>query len=582
MDSDVIDLAWSYDNRFLASCSLDNSIVVWDGHSFERVARCMHHSFVKGLSFDPIGQFLVSQSDDGSAVLWDVSTWRQYKKIAHPFVKGAVAGFVRRPCWSPDADYLACVNAVSQGVHVAAVIPRNKWWEPRKCIHLVGHSAPVCVAKFSPIVFHDPKDPDQVIRILALGSNDRRISIWALKKNPLIILENIFQSDIMDLVWSPDGQVLLASAREGRVAGIHFPRLTFFGWTPMKPNTFLDLMKQRHQFDPTHVHVVDHKDIVTSTESLKPVFPTPQKITHTKDGRKRIQPTLIASLSISGLQSTQPPPKLFKMPSHGSENLPSPFGGRCGSPSPFSGSITSSKRSTSSPPFSCSSCSSCTYFAFSRLKPSDTSFCLPLPPTIDTSFLAPLEIPEVGHVNVLKQSNETVFQISFLNSFETLCKVTFPNSQGPVFTKFSMNSMYFAVGTHSIPPRLYVYKFEDSKAILWMDGLCLLAPLYQCSLYQQMYLSLLTCDGKVYVYDLSQRTLLLKSSIRHLLLTTSASTSTMLMPATTTSSSSAQPLLSSPSIELSLIPWRGESSWTLQFQVNQVVYTYHPGLQGFY
>jgi protein HIRA/HIR1 len=34
MNSDVIDMAWSHDNSYLASCSLDNTIVIWDATTF--------------------------------------------------------------------------------------------------------------------------------------------------------------------------------------------------------------------------------------------------------------------------------------------------------------------------------------------------------------------------------------------------------------------------------------------------------------------------------------------------------------------------------------------------------------------
>lgn len=33
-DSDVVDLAWSFDDTYLASCSMDGSVAIWDGKSF--------------------------------------------------------------------------------------------------------------------------------------------------------------------------------------------------------------------------------------------------------------------------------------------------------------------------------------------------------------------------------------------------------------------------------------------------------------------------------------------------------------------------------------------------------------------
>jgi protein HIRA/HIR1 len=33
-NSDVQDLAWSSDGRYLASCGMDGHIIVWDAHTF--------------------------------------------------------------------------------------------------------------------------------------------------------------------------------------------------------------------------------------------------------------------------------------------------------------------------------------------------------------------------------------------------------------------------------------------------------------------------------------------------------------------------------------------------------------------
>ena len=59
-DSDVIDLAWNRADKFLATASLDNSIMVWKGDAkFERVATLKGHTnFVKGIAWDPVGSYL--------------------------------------------------------------------------------------------------------------------------------------------------------------------------------------------------------------------------------------------------------------------------------------------------------------------------------------------------------------------------------------------------------------------------------------------------------------------------------------------------------------------------------------------
>ncbi|KAJ3351406.1 HIR complex subunit [Allomyces javanicus] len=340
MESDVIDLAWSHDNRFLASCSLDNTIAIWNGLTFDRITRCSHDSFVKGVAFDPAGQYLVSQSDDGSAILWSTKSWEPVHRITHAFVRGAGAAAVlmRRPAWSPDGQFLVCVNAVSQGVHVAAALPRGKWRDEVRTMHLVGHDLPVCVARFSPVMVYDKHAADamdddsdpQAYSVLALGSNDGRVSVWVLQRFPVLVVTTLFDSEVTDLAWSHDGRVLLASAREGRVAGVRFPDHRWFvpdrvpAYGLLNDHQLLAKLR-KNGLDPNAAHAVDHANVALAQPARAvPVAPhlrTPQRVSTTRDGRKRIQPTLIATLvaaaSAAPSAATAPPPLSPTRPTFG-------------------------------------------------------------------------------------------------------------------------------------------------------------------------------------------------------------------------------------------------------------------------
>lgn len=215
MSSDVIDLAWSMDNKLLASCSLDNSLIIYQ--NFEKIAKCMHKSFVKGIAFDPAGKFLCSQSDDGSAMLWSTQTWKPLKRIMHPFVAGSTSAVFMRPSWSPDGGYLCFVGCISEGIHVASVVKRNQWTNIRKVLNIVGHDAAISVAKFSNSVH---KRGMETTQLLALGCQSGKLSVWALEDSPILILENLFESQVTDICWSKDNKVILASSTEGKVRGI--------------------------------------------------------------------------------------------------------------------------------------------------------------------------------------------------------------------------------------------------------------------------------------------------------------------------------------------------------------------------
>ena len=55
--NNVQGLAWSPDCRMLATCSVDNLVLVMDVHTGQQVARLTGHTgWVKGLAWDPIGR----------------------------------------------------------------------------------------------------------------------------------------------------------------------------------------------------------------------------------------------------------------------------------------------------------------------------------------------------------------------------------------------------------------------------------------------------------------------------------------------------------------------------------------------
>lgn len=86
---DVLDLAWSPGDRFLASASVDNTVIIWDAQNFPQIITTIrgHESLVKGVTWDPVGKYLASQSDDKTLKIWRVSDWELEHAIQNPFVE---------------------------------------------------------------------------------------------------------------------------------------------------------------------------------------------------------------------------------------------------------------------------------------------------------------------------------------------------------------------------------------------------------------------------------------------------------------------------------------------------------------
>lgn len=53
---DILDLAWSPGDRWLASCSIDNTVIVWDMHNTPAMVTTLkgHTGLVKGVTWDPV------------------------------------------------------------------------------------------------------------------------------------------------------------------------------------------------------------------------------------------------------------------------------------------------------------------------------------------------------------------------------------------------------------------------------------------------------------------------------------------------------------------------------------------------
>ncbi|EEC06110.1 histone transcription regulator, putative [Ixodes scapularis] len=60
---DVLDLAWSPHDAWLASCSVDNTVVIWNTKRWQEILAVLkgHTGLVKGVSWDPVGKYVASQ-----------------------------------------------------------------------------------------------------------------------------------------------------------------------------------------------------------------------------------------------------------------------------------------------------------------------------------------------------------------------------------------------------------------------------------------------------------------------------------------------------------------------------------------
>ncbi|KAF4775848.1 WD domain-containing protein [Colletotrichum scovillei] len=236
-ENDVQDLAWSYDSSILVSVGLDSKIVVWSGHSFEKLKTItVHSSHVKGITFDPANKFFATASDDRTIKIFRftppapnatqhdmVNNFVLEQTISGPFKSSPLTTYFRRCSWSPDGNHIAAPNAVNGPVSSVAIIERTRWDSE---INLIGHEGPTEVCMFSPRLFHtenpaEQPDNNALVTVIASAGQDKTLSIWNTNTSrPVVILQDVASKSISDLAWSPDGTTIFAASLDGTLLGI--------------------------------------------------------------------------------------------------------------------------------------------------------------------------------------------------------------------------------------------------------------------------------------------------------------------------------------------------------------------------
>ncbi|KAM0791654.1 hypothetical protein ACM66B_006090 [Microbotryomycetes sp. NB124-2] len=322
-DSDVAGVAWSPDDAYLASAALDNTVMIWSGSTFQLLRRLDGHlGFVKGVVFDPVGQYLASLSDDNTLKIWRTEDWKMYASVAAPFVD-APKTTVTRLSWSPEGTHIITPNSMNGPVFVAAVIERGKFESHNS---MVGHEDVVEVAAFSPVVFlRDPsKAPtgDNFCTLIALAARNQ-ISIWVTSQSqPLVVLDDVCDRDILDMSWSLDGTQLWSCSSEGHVTVFTF-ELSEFG-TPAPPGAL----------DAFFLHMYQVSPAAARAKAAAMALGTSMANGSTTTTGTMVQPNKLVARKGPGAKRVVPRPMQPIMPTPQAPTLPQPVATTPGMPLP--------------------------------------------------------------------------------------------------------------------------------------------------------------------------------------------------------------------------------------------------------
>ncbi|KAJ8924558.1 hypothetical protein NQ315_000707 [Exocentrus adspersus] len=224
-NGDVLDVAWAPHDGWLASGSVDNTVIIWNAQKFpEKVAVLKSHTgMVKGVTWDPVGKYIASQSDDKSLRIWRTSDWAQQEVVTDPFVECSATTHVLRLSWSPDGQYLVSAHAMNGGGPTAQIIEREGWRQDKD---FVGHRKAITCVRFNSNILKKQTSGNSKSTqycCCAIGSRDRSISVWLTSlKRPLVVIKDLFDDSVLDISWSSNGLYLLACSWDGTVACVLF------------------------------------------------------------------------------------------------------------------------------------------------------------------------------------------------------------------------------------------------------------------------------------------------------------------------------------------------------------------------
>ena len=203
--SPVLSISFSPDGRFLASGCKDRKVRIWlTGGPWPEFATFQHGSAVWAVSFSPDGIFLASGCEDGTVNVWEVGSRRRIAYRKH-------GNWVTSLAFSPDGTSLA--SGGNEGIKI---------WD-------VGNWAERAILPYEgQVVFSIAFSPDG--KFLASGSGfgyatmwgrwewkGGEIKVWEVGSWREVIALRKGIDVVMSVTFTPDGRFLVAGSYDGKI-----------------------------------------------------------------------------------------------------------------------------------------------------------------------------------------------------------------------------------------------------------------------------------------------------------------------------------------------------------------------------
>uniref|UniRef100_A0A7S0MIH1 CAF1B/HIR1 beta-propeller domain-containing protein n=1 Tax=Cryptomonas curvata TaxID=233186 RepID=A0A7S0MIH1_9CRYP len=224
---DIVDLTWCSNCAFIATASLDNSVIVWTLENKSILVKLPgHKGWVKGISWDPTGKFIATQSDDRKIIIWKTNSWKIIKKVKikskNKLTQNEIkSNFFSRLNWSTCGRYLLVCNSSFDGKKSSLfVLDRLKKFKKKTYLTGLELSARIIRSSFRLYknIFKATLDS-----YYSFGTTGGMVNIGSISSlKCYMCFKYLLKNQIIDLSWASDGYTLICCSQDGYVFFLNF------------------------------------------------------------------------------------------------------------------------------------------------------------------------------------------------------------------------------------------------------------------------------------------------------------------------------------------------------------------------
>ncbi|MGE0758193.1 MAG: WD40 repeat domain-containing protein, partial [Pirellulaceae bacterium] len=199
----LYDAEFSPDGRWIATCSYDRKVMLWDASNGQSRTFEGHNDAVYDLAFSPDGTVLASASGDKTVKLWHVATGERLDTLSQP--QGEQYAVV----FSPDGRYVLSGGADNR-IRVWEFVSRASP-QINPLVHArFGHEGAVLALAFSP-------DGHWLLS----AAEDRTVKLWETRQYTQVRLFDRQSDHVVDLAVQPSAARVAVARLDGTMS--HYP-----------------------------------------------------------------------------------------------------------------------------------------------------------------------------------------------------------------------------------------------------------------------------------------------------------------------------------------------------------------------